>query len=402
MKISINKKNFIFPILTIMPVVDTVSGIFTPVGIASINMGQVYRIVVFLVLLYSLVFRYFNKVKYVVVVSLLLILLQLALYAGNFMTILSNMIKLLTPIYIFELMYLCYRSNTENKKRFCKVLDCYSILYPIMFVLPMVFNITVVAPYDGTTGYKGAFYAVNEISFVFSVIVMYLFVKLSIEIKLINMIKLLLNCVCISMLGTKSAYLTLLLFAFAFLFSALFKAGQRFKKWIIVICFIISIIIAFSIFKEQILNIYNRWVWQRNVISTSSLDFLTSGRVRRIEEGLDIFSSNILYIVFGWGLGNSILHIGLEMDFLDLLFGVGIIGFMVIGIIYTRFLVCKCRFSFWNRLMLVTGIILCCFAGHIIYYGQSGMALGMLMSYIYLYGQKESRNKMIEVCDNGK
>ena len=381
-------------LIKLMPLIDTASGILTPVDTSVVNIGQIYRLLVFAVLILLAIKNNIKRNLYVLPLLILFMIVQCILNMNNVMQVIIAWTKLITSILIF----ITYSSLIEKKhlsiKRIYDLLDLWAILYPIAFIMPKLLGIDIVASYDSTTGYKGAFYAVNEISFVLSVVVMYLIIRLDQNLKRKYIVLLVLNIFCIILLGTKSSLLVVLFFGISFVYRVIFiHKKQVFKRWFILVSLIVAVFIGWCIFYVQIQDIIQRLLWQREYASASNFDFLTSGRIRRIEQGFLMFTENPLYILFGWGLGLSILHIGIEMDFIDLLFGVGIIGFICIMAIYSIFYFHRCEKNYWNNLALLTASILCCFAGHILYYGQSGMALGVL--FLFLFINKNDKNNRI-------
>lgn len=381
-------------LIKLMPLIDTASGILTPVDTSVLNIGQIYRLLVFTILILLTIKNNIKKNLYVLSLLILFMIVQCVLNIDNIMQVIVAWTKLITSIVIF-ITYSCLieKKHLSIEKIF-GLLDSWAIFYPIAFILPKLLGIDIVASYDNTTGYKGAFYAVNEISFVLSVVVMYLIIRLDQNLKRKYIVLLVLNTFCIILLGTKSSLLVVLFFGISFVYRVIFiHKKQIFKRWFILISLIIAVFFGWCIFNIQIQDIIQRLLWQRKYVSVSSFDFLTSGRIRRIGQGFSMFMENPLYILSGWGLGLSILHIGIEMDFIDLFFGVGVIGFVYIMAIYIIFYFRKCEKNYWNKCVLLIAAILCCFAGHILYYGQSGMALGVL--FLFLFINKSDKNNKI-------
>lgn len=149
-------------------------------------------------------------------------------------------------------------------------------------------------------------------------------------------------------------------------------------------------ILVFNIAEDSIISIYERWVWHIDNVNTSPFDFLVSGRTRRLTKAFSVFFSNIKYILFGWGLGLSEYYVNVEMDFLDLLYGIGSIGFLLITYLYLYFLIKNWRKTYWNKKTIFLIMVLIFFAGHVLFCGQSGMALGVMVLYMSVNNEKTS------------
>lgn len=389
MKVKINDRSTLLGVLTIMPIIDTLSGWITPVGEFAFNIGQVYRSIVFVILFYMYMKYDIRNAKNFIYVILIIFTTQIIPNLAYTSEIVVAIIKMLAPILIFFTLIKCIDKNIITRKDIYALLYRYAILYPMMFIFPKIFNISTEAVYDGKTGYKGLFYAQNEISFVLSTIFMYLVFQLDNKIKKEYIILCMMNVACMAVLGTKSSVLVIIIFFGFFLLKTIFSKTKKkiVRRWITILIAILIGIITYNLLYEFLIDNFNRWIWQKNYVSRSTLDFLSSGRINRIKAGFEIFINNPWYFIFGWGIGLSYLYVNTEMDFFDMLFGLGIINFIIIMIIYGNCLFRKCRIlknGFWNKLIIVTTVILCLFAGHVLYYGQSGMALGILIVFIYV------------------
>lgn len=82
-------------------------------------------------------------------------------------------------------------------------------------------------------------------------------------------------------------------------------------------------------------SIFERWQYQKG-LSHSTVDFLFSMRLRRLEDAISIFV-NGFYLLLGWGFaGEANGFPNMEMDFLDLLFRTGLVGFCIVCMFYVR------------------------------------------------------------------
>ena len=81
-------------------------------------------------------------------------------------------------------------------------MDFWSIAYPVLILVPGLMGIGISA-YEGEIGWKGFFYAVNEISFILSSLVAYMFWRLNFKSNMYSLFVLAFNFLCVSLMGTK-------------------------------------------------------------------------------------------------------------------------------------------------------------------------------------------------------
>jgi len=371
-----------------MPIIDSISGAFHDIY----PVGRIYRFVLFLYMLFFLAKDY-GKQFLEVVVSLSLFMITQILVSSSYVTeSLQYLMKLFIPIVSIILFFKLLEVNKMDKKSIFGLLDRWSVLYPSLIIIPGILGIGINA-YDGSVGWKGFFYATNEISFILSSLVMYLFWKLSKELNLKTIVILVMNCMCIILMGTKTGYATIGVFFVLFIINSFSK--KSLKRIIKVIIFLLMGLFLLTALRFRIIeltaSIFERWIYQRGY-SYSTIDFLLSMRLRRFEGAMDTFL-NGLYIPFGWGLGGEYagLH-NMEMDFLDLLFRCGIIGCLYVCVFYFRKIKSVCNKNKWGFFILIWSIALSFGAGHVLFYGQSGMMLGIL--YVL--------SKTIQICSHEK
>lgn len=384
MKLVISEKGIFIFLLAIMPLVDTINGIV----MEKVSVGQFYRLFLFffLVLLY-LKYRRKQAVSFVII-FLTWCAAQFAVGISNGMENVLVTFKLFLPMAILLAMNTMQKLGKILDADIYKIFDIWSLIYPITIILPYVLGIGTHA-YDGTTGTKGFYYALNEISFVICAIIMNQIVKINNKLKLKTAVLLILNCLSMVLMGTKTGYVTLILFFILYFFyigkgkknNARLNNGIR--KLMVLLLIVIAAMAGYQIFKDQIMQIYERWMWQLKYASTSSLDFLTSNRIRRISGGFDLFlHGRVWYPFLGWGLGGEIVGMpNMEMDFLDLLFRTGIVGFSLVILFYYTFWKKNVIKNYWNNWILIWAAAVSFGAGHVLFYGQSGMAFALLFIF---------------------
>ena len=374
-------------LLCTMPIVDSISGAFHE----SYPIGQVYRLFFFAYIMILLIKVSGKSFLYVIIPFSVLLILQIltSVSGGYVVKSVQDTIKLFTPIMMIILFKVLFDRGKIHWDIFYNIFDLWSVLYPILIIIPSVSGLSSHA-YDSSVGYKGFFYAINEVSFIMSCLVIYRFYALTKSINLKTIFLLGLNTICLILMGTKTGYASVAVGTvfFAISFFKERKVGKKIK----IIGFVIASVICIFLFSDRIevmtSGIFERWYYQRQ-LSYSTTDFLFSMRLRRIEEAFEIFFSGI-YFPFGWGFGGELAGLpNVEMDFLDLLFRTGIVGFVfVVGFYFTaiRSFLFK---NMWGTIIAIWSIALSFGAGHVLFYGQSGMMLALnMMVALVIYREK--------------
>lgn len=381
-KIEVTLNSFLLGLYFIMPFVDFVSGAFHDIY----PIGQIYRIVIYIYMLMLLAKNSKKKFVWIIVPFLIFLIIQSIVSITYLIKSVQDVIKLFIPITAITLFDVLIKKQKLEKESIFKLLDAWSIFYPLLIIIPGILGIGTNA-YDGAVGWKGFFYAVNEISFIMSSLVMYLFWKLQNKIDIKTLIVLGINCICIVLMGTKTGYVTIAFFGLVFLISFIRERNlkKQLKAWFLLVIAVVLLFISHKKIQELTTGIFERWKYQRG-LSYSTVDFLFSMRLRRWKDAVTTFT-NGFHIVFGWGLGGEQAGFpNLEMDFFDLLFRTGLIGFCYICVYYYRKVKVISKNNLWGLLILLWSLVLSFGAGHVLFYGQSGMMLAISFVYASLIG----------------
>ena len=175
----------------------------------------------------------------------------------------QDTVQLFCPIMGIVLLHRLIQKRKIETECILSVFNIWCVLYPILIIVPGLLSIGNAA-YDGTVGWKGLFYAVNEISFIISTLIMYCFWKLKKCPSMRNVIELALNCYCIIRMGTKTGYATIALFGVIFLFS--FWNSRNTKKSFELLALISIAALAVTLNMNRFLQlpgIFERWQYQR-------------------------------------------------------------------------------------------------------------------------------------------
>lgn len=369
-----------------MPIIDSINGMFMEL----FPIGKIYRVFLFLYLLFLIfISKRIVFLKTVIIFGIFCVL-QICVGIEYWQKSIQDAMKLFLPMLMIVIIRKLYVSGFLLSKDIHGIMTVWSIAYPVLIILPFMLGIGTSA-YDGVTGNKGFFYAVNEVSFVICGLIMYQTKMICRKVTIKTITLLGSNILSIILMGTKTGYATVAIFFIAFVFNLL-KNKSKTKVVFTIFCVVVGIGVAFLAFKSSIMEIIYRWQYQKEITSTSLIDFLTSQRLRRLESATEIFWNEKWWYKFvGWGLGGEVVGLpNMEMDWLDLLFRTGAIGVVSIFIFYYRYWKRECRKTLIDLAIVMWAFALSFGAGHVVFYGQSGMMLAMIM----LFTSREKDNKV--------
>lgn len=286
---------------------------------------------------------------------------------------LQGVIKLFTPIILVSLIQTLQKEK-KYKLDIFNLMDFWSIAYPVLILVPGLMGIGISA-YEGEIGWKGFFYAVNEISFILSSLVAYMFWRLNFKSNMYSLFVLAFNCLCVALMGTKMGYATVFVFLILFIFAFMRNENQKQSlKILILICFLVFVIIYY---KDQIIQstslIFERWRYLRKH-SYSTTDFLFSMRLRRLNKAITLFTKEMHYL-FGWGFGGSVLLSQYGDGFSRFAIPNWNIRLILYIIFLWKQLVSVFHKNLWGVAIIIWSLALSFGAGHVLFYGQSGMML---------------------------
>lgn len=396
MELKFDKYSVLMAGFIVMPLIDSVSGAFHE----DFPIGQVYRVLLFVYMLVLLAQNAQKEFCYASSGYILFTVVQGIVGRAYLMESIKSVMKLYTPIVTILLFNCLIKKNKLSKKNIFTIMNIWTIAYPVLVLVPGILGYGRNA-YEGSVGWKGFFYAVNEISFIMSSMVMYLFWKLSQEIKLTTIILLAMNCASIALMGTKTGYATIVLFFGIVIIS--FIKERNTKKKVRIVALITFGVMGMLLVLEKVQSltagILGRWQYQRG-LSYSITDFLFSMRLRKLQDAVELFLNGNYFLV-GWGLGNEQVGFpNLEMDFFDLLFKTGLLGFTIICFYYLMFFRKIYKKSIFGTLIVLWSIALSFGAGHVLFSGQSGMMLALTFIYVSQVNKKIWRK---DICSkNGE
>ena len=361
---SIHKINFFFACIILA--VDSLNGFFLFKGI-NLPISQVFKLLFTATMIMGLIKLYYHKF---VIWFVLLVLFVSIFNIGN------------NPIFFFESLILSqkflftvltYFYFTEYFKK-SSALN-YNFVYASnlsVIILNIIFSLVGIGyfAYSQGIGYTGFFFAPNELSFLVLIFFShYIFHSLHIELHENPHEKCIILLLIIStMLAMKVAIMGVFLVGW-FVF---FSGKLTLKKMIfasVVLLFVIFLLSKYFYLLEAFINMLK----YRYNSSDNMINFFLSNRDKFLIEEIGLYlNSSAIALLFGLSGTMTV-----EMDFFDVLFNYGLIGFIIIYLFYIYVVITSRknktkrdgRFSlFVNLLVILTSL----FVGHFVFSAMGG------------------------------
>lgn len=370
--------NLIYIIVLLFPFVDLLTSFSVRYSILPFSPGVVFRGIIFVIcFVYPLIRKKKSKKLYIYYSVFVLygILKLLIVPFSNYYVEIINICKywylpfVLIFLSVFPLDY----------KKLTKFTSLSILIYDIGIIIPLVTGSAFSSYEFGNAGIVGWFYAANEIGALISlgIVVLYLNLIYSKHFWL-NAISIFISMISLSFVGTKVATFSLILSSIIILILFMIKYKCNFKEKRVVLS-VIYLILSFAIVfnnsttlntlsrininsKESNKVIKNKNTNAKNTIDNKSIintnktnnistdkpttkketkvekkeitfmGTLLSGRQRFLKDTYhDYHTSNIYHKLFGIGFVNNegISKKTIELDFFDVFFGYGAIGFLL-------------------------------------------------------------------------
>ncbi len=369
-------------LLVILPFMDTFNGFLNNGGNeGGMSIGIIYRIVILFFALVLLIKNGIKKRQALILITIMAVITISAIIGSAHITAYINHIfrLLLTIIMVisFESIY------KKVDKSFCySIFRYWSILFPLTIEVPYLLGLGFNTYGVGAAGYKGFYFAQNDIGYILAVLYLFVIFELSDKFTIRNLIVLLALLIANIMLGLKSNYILAAASTVGFLFIKSKKHKPQFSKIFVILAVAMGLIIVMRVYSDEISQITTRWNYFYN--NRDFLSFITSARSDRIIPAYNWIDKNlgVAGLLFGSGseytfhtvsVGNNII----EMDAFDIVFQIGLVGlFLIYGFYFSilkkyRFK----RFYFWAFLF---SIIIGASAGHVLESALSGMFFALV------------------------
>ena len=381
--------NSIIAIFILMgPVIDLITGISLHIFKMNLTIGIILRVIFMLFIMYTTLFVYKKKKA---LIPYLIIGIYMVLYTVGIIIYkdygLFRELQGLIKVFYFPIILISLYMFKDEIKITNKTLFITLFLYLIFIFIPLTFGVGFDSYQITKEGTLGFYNSANEISGIISILTPIMFIVLM-ESKVIQRIIFIgIYLVVILMMGTKTPLLTLLITVLASIiyFGNKSLKEKNFKK-IIITSFILLIGTC------GLLLIIPKTNFYKNI--ETHLDYLELDNVTEVfedEELIDhfIFSQRLTFLhrkarlydkssiyqkLFGLGyLKDTKKTKMIEMDYFDIFYSHGIIGFIVffgvVGYVLVNILRKREKLTL-NRYMLLLSVLLIVFlsffTGHIL------------------------------------
>ncbi len=387
-KKDINILISIFIILS--PILDVLTGLNVHYLSIPLTMGMVIRML-FLFILFLIVLFYYHKSKVIILYLIVGIFMIFHLLGNNvFKTNPSNWqeIQNIIKTFYFPLLLGTIYSIKEDIRISNLTLFKLLFLYLIFIFVPLLLGIGYQSYRVTKAGTLGFYNSANEISGIISILTPVMFIILKTSKKIIpKLILMIMYLTTILMMGTKTPLLTLCLITGATLLYFWIKwlKQKEIKKIVFSIIVVLFSIIGLDIILPKT-NFYKNIETHLDFLGVDNVfevftdkklmdHFIFSQRITFLHKKANIFHSANRYQKF-FGIGiyqNGIETKSIEMDYFDIYYNYGLIGFfvffgIVLSILY-QILVEEEEISFkryMTRISLLLIILLSLLTGHIL------------------------------------
>lgn len=416
-KENFNKIISIFILL--QPILDLITGLCVNLFNLNITIGIVVRMLFLIFILYTSVFIYKKKTTlYVCLITFIysiLYLIGIIIYKDG--VVFSELQGLLKALY-FPLILISLYDLKDEYKISNMTLFTTLFLYLVLILIPNILGLGFDSYQIAKSGSLGFFNAANEISGIISLLtpVMFIIIK-ELKNKFLKVVYAIIYLIVILTIGTKTPLLTLLItIGMSFLYYIFVCIKKKTYKPIVYTGIVIIIGLA------SLLLILPKTTFYKNIkIHLDYLEvdnvfeifkekelidhFVFSQRLTFLENKAEIYSKSSLYEnLFGIGYtkNNKTTKL-IEMDYFDILYSHGIVGFILIFSIYGIVLYKISRErphltynNFMLKLSVFLIIILSLLTGHII----TSPAVSLIAIVLILKTRKREKKDLLFTAVN--
>lgn len=409
-------KNFsklILIFLIFQPIIDVMTAFSINYFKLSFTFGMVVR---FLFLLFCLCYIFFmnkEKNKKIIYIYFAMLILYSVLFVTNIYFnegrsfIFFNISNLLKVIYIPVVLIFFYLSYKEKKLNIdCSYFGKIYLIYLFFIFVPNILGIGFNAYEVTKKGSIGFFYTANEVSAIISILMpFYLCYVKNMSNKLFKVILFLIFLYVLFSIGTKSPLLSLGIILICYLFITFGKLYKKkdYKKISCIFCLLVVFLLCFIIIIPQT-NFYKNIDMHLKYLKVDSIDdmtkpkiidrFIFSERLTFLSSTNDIYKNkNIISKLFGIGYTNNGLEMKtIEMDYVDIFYHHGIVGFIITLLPYIILVFYIVRdYVFYKKkkdtkiylLSFILSIILAFFTGHVLLSSGVFIFVALVMNMFY-------------------
>ena len=367
-------KKIIYYLFLILPFIDLITSFTERINGNIVSIGTIFKGI--LILFSGIYILFITKSKYkkksIIYYLLLSIFSIIHILIGNnsYVSSVTQLIKFmfLPIIFIFLLNYNDdYKISYIEMKKILK----YNVFFILTTILIAKLTNTGFNSYSDTvtTGVVGWYYSANEISGIITILFP-LFLEDILKNNKYSFILVMYVIFMVMMLGTKTPLLGVLISLIALFIHILLK--DKNKKNIFKIVFFISYTVILFFNSSYLSNLNSgRYISTTNAVF-SSRDIYLNNTTR------EYINHNLEEKLFGLGsTNNKVLEKYVEMDFYDLLYRYGIIGFIIFMIPFFKIVLKMMEYALshlnnynYDKMILILitmlSLLIAFFAGHIL------------------------------------
>lgn len=393
-------------LLVILPIMDSLNGLINGGGNENgLSLGIVYRLVIIMISIIYWCFYGINKKSLIYLPFVFIYLLISAMRSTDYgTTYIILLFKLVLPIIVIETIRSLYVNKKFDNKTVNFIMNSWLFLFPLTMIIPYFLGIGFSTYGDSTNitqqaqaGFKGLYYAQNDISYVIDILYLYVINKISIHTKTLYIIEYIVVLIVSLIMGLKGNYLIIIVVTVYYIFKGSKNSKSKLQKFVLLLMVIVGIAAIFAFFMNDLNNIIQRWQYFYN--KNGFLSFFTSTRSDRVMPTYNwLFeTSGIRGLLFGTGYNYTIMipiFKFVEMDIFDILFQLGFVGVILIYGYYFSIYFQNKRINFYSGAFLLT-ILISTLSGHVFETALSGVFFAVICAGLIV----NSNNNLKEVKD---
>lgn len=358
--------------------VDTIAGILISRHLP--NIGQVYKILVVLLMLIYVISKKRNLSVLVSFLFSLMFIIPLNFIFSDFANFSQSIMILFKSISIF-IFYEFFQSELDENE-----IDRIFMVNYIVFILNIIagrlgFARGTYSFGEESVGTTGFFYAGNEVTFTFICLTFWFLIRTNIKKSIKYIVSVLLSV----MIGTKAGMLGVLLIVFCDMYYSA-KPRNRPKILLFSICLMTALVFLVYTFLQDN-SLYRLIAFKLKQHSRGNmpiLNALLSGRIERLPVINEIYEQNFSAATFVLGMGFPLSIKRIEMDFFEYFYYFGFLAFILICLFYINILYISWKKNnkrqFWFNVIC---IVISFLAGHIVYSVMGGVFFAMINAKSY-------------------
>ncbi|WP_186370666.1 O-antigen ligase family protein [Shouchella miscanthi] len=419
-------QQLIFLLFAFTALVDSFNGFLVHNYSLPVTIGQVYRIIVILLMI-GFAVKYQKKYNASIGIWVLyyLIFIQFIFFyyhqsASGLFTDLMEVMRVFLIIVIIEALRALYNYGKINLNTIEKVFKVSIILFPLCIVIPWVFGVGY-SMYVLDVGYSAFFYAANDLNVV---LLMMLIFALDLMFKgienkqrfLLYAISVLLIITSLLLLGSKASMFFGVLIVIFYLLKGVNSSKTIGNKFKLISIMGLSLGIVYAsiqlFFLDDLLAAFDRhfFFFQQDAVENNSFStFILTGRDGFLSAAITAFNNSdfdVLRFLFGVGYYSHLLETGyflnrgptpIEMDMFDVFFSYGIIGLVLIyGYLISIFIKVSrrkkiredySRYYFGFIIVMMYSFL----GGHVIFSALSGSYFALICSGLLIVNNEHLR-----------